>query len=63
MGKTDGLKGRSRKMYSKQFHDLYSSTKVIRVINLRNTTYARLVAGVGTKRNASTITGGKKNHT
>jgi len=43
-------------MYNEEFRDLYSSPKVIRVTNSRSTTYAGLVAGVGRKRNASTIT-------
>jgi len=40
---------------------LYSSRKVIRVINSRRIRYTGLAAGVGRKRNASTIIGGKSN--
>jgi hypothetical protein len=46
-------------MHNEEFHDLYSSPKVIRVINSRRITYTVLVVGVGRKRNASSITGEK----
>jgi hypothetical protein len=46
-------------MHNEEFHDLYSSPKVIRVIKSSRITYMGLVAGVGRKRNVSTIIRGK----
>jgi hypothetical protein len=36
-------------MHNEEFHDLYTSPKVTRVINSRRITYTGLVAGVGRK--------------
>ena len=46
-------------MHNVEFHDLYSSPKVIRVIKSSRITYRGLMAGVGRKRNPSIIIGRK----
>jgi hypothetical protein len=48
-----------RKLYNEEFHNLYSSPKIIRMIKSRRMRWAGHAARMGEKRNAYTILVGK----
>jgi hypothetical protein len=50
--KRDDVTGEWRKLHDKEFHDLYSSPSVIRIIKSRRMRWAGNVARMGKKRNA-----------
>jgi hypothetical protein len=47
--------GEWRKLHKKEFHDLYSSPSIIRIITSRRMRWADHVARIGEKRNAYTL--------
>jgi hypothetical protein len=49
--KRDGVTGGWRKLYNEEFHNLYSSPSIIRIIKLRRMRWAGHVAQMGEKRN------------
>jgi hypothetical protein len=56
--KRDEVMGWWRKLYNEEFHDLYSSPNVIRMIKSK-IRLARYVAGIGDERNICRILVGK----
>jgi hypothetical protein len=54
-----GVTGRWRKLHNEQLHDLYSSTRIIRIIKSRRMLWAGHMAGMGAKRNVYRLLVGK----
>jgi hypothetical protein len=57
--KRDGVMGRWRKLHNEEFHDLYSSSSIIRMIKSRRMRWVGHVARRGEKRNAYRLLEGK----
>jgi hypothetical protein len=57
--KRDGVKGGWRKLHNEELHNLYSSPRLIRIINSRRMRWAGLVARMGEKRNVYRLLVGK----
>jgi hypothetical protein len=57
--KRDEVTGEWRKLHNKEFHDLYSSPSIIRIIKSQRMRWAGSVARIGEKRNAYRLLVGK----
>jgi hypothetical protein len=57
--KRDEVMGEWRKLHNKEFHDLYSSPSIIRIIRSRRMKWAGHVARMGEERNAYRLLVGK----
>jgi hypothetical protein len=57
--KRDGVTGGWRKLYNEELHNLYSSPRIIRIINSRRMRWAGEVARMGEKRNVYRLLVGK----
>jgi hypothetical protein len=57
--KRDGVTGGWRKLHNKEFHNLYSSPSIVRIIKLRRMRWAGHVAQMGEKRNMYRLLAGK----
>jgi hypothetical protein len=58
--KRDEVMGEWRKLHNEEFHDLYSSPSIIRIIKSRRMRWAGHVARMGKKRNAHRLLEGKR---
>jgi hypothetical protein len=57
--KRDGVTGGWRKLYNEEFHNLYSSSSIIRIIKSRRMRWAGHAARMGEKRNMYRLLVGK----
>jgi hypothetical protein len=57
--KRDEVTGEWRKLHNMEFHDLYSSPSIIRIIKSRRMRWAGHIARMGEKRNAYRLLVGK----
>jgi hypothetical protein len=57
--KNDEVTGEWRKLHNEEFHDLYSSPSIIRLMKARRIIWAGHVARMGEKRNAYRLLVGK----
>jgi hypothetical protein len=57
--KMDEVTGERRKLHNKEFHELYSSASIIKIIKSRRMRWAGHVARMGEKRNAYRLLVGK----
>jgi hypothetical protein len=58
-GKRDGVMGGWRKLHNEEFHNLYSSPSIIRIIKPRRMRWVGHVAQMGMKRNVYRLSVGK----